>query len=93
MQMSKLEGYFDEIISSHDFGVIKQKQQFWEQLTTVIQFDNERTIFFDDSLDVLESASTFKIKNIIAINKPSSMIDKKIVPGFINIESFLEVMP
>lgn len=93
MQISKLEGYFDKIISSHDFGVIKQKQQFWEQLTTVIQFDNERTIFFDDSLDVLESASKFKIKNIIAINKPSSMIDKKIVPGFINIESFLEVMP
>jgi putative hydrolase of the HAD superfamily len=93
MQMSKLEGYFDKIISSHDFGVIKQEQQFWEQLTTVIQFDNERTIFFDDSLDVLESASTFKIKNIIAINKPSSMIDKKIVPGFINIENFLEVMP
>ena len=52
MQMSKLEGYFDKIISSHDFGVIKQEQQFWEQLTTVIQFDNERTIFFDDSLDV-----------------------------------------
>ena len=48
MKMSKLEGYFDEIISSHDFGVIKQKQQFWEQLTTIIQFDNERTIFFDD---------------------------------------------
>ncbi|WP_416677879.1 GMP/IMP nucleotidase [Candidatus Pseudothioglobus sp. Uisw_016] len=93
MQMSKLEGYFDKIISSHDFGVIKQEQQFWEQLSTVIDFDNERTIFFDDSLDVLESASTFKIKNIIAINKPSSMIDKKIVPGFINIESFLEVMP
>ena len=93
MKMSKLEGYFDEIISSHDFGVIKQEQKFWEQLSTVIEFDNERTIFFDDSQDVLDAASTFKIKNIIAINKPSSMIDKKIVPGFINIESFLEVMP
>ena len=93
MKMSKLESYFDEIIYSHDFGVVKQEQQFWEQLTSVIEFDNERTIFFDDSLDVLESASKFKIKNIIAINKPSSMLDKKIVPGFINIESFLEVMP
>ena len=93
MKMSKLEGYFDEIISSHDFGVIKQEQKFWEQLSTVIQFDNARTIFFDDSRDVLEAASTFKIKNVIAISKPSSMIDKKIVPGFINIESFLEVMP
>jgi len=47
----------------------------------------------DDSLDVLESASTFKIKNIIAISKPSTQIPKKIVPGFINIENFMEITP
>ena len=93
MQRSGLQGYFDKIISSHDFGVLKTRATILEELANAIQFDNERSIFFDDSLDVLESASTFKIKNIIAINKPSTKIDKKIVPGFINIEKFLEVMP
>ena len=39
----------------------------------------------------ISKIQTVRIPN--AINKPSSMIDKKIVPGFINIESFLEVMP
>ena len=93
MKMSKLTNYFDEIISSHDYGVIKQEQQFWQHLNHVIDFDKERTIFFDDSLDVLESASKFQIKNVIAISKPSSKIKKKLVPGFINIENFLQIMP
>ena len=93
MQVTQLQNYFDGIVSSHDFGIAKQEQEFWGQLMKVINFDKERAIFFDDSLDVLKSASKFKIKNIVAINKPSSKIDKKIVPGFINIENFSQALP
>ena len=93
MKISGLHDYFDEIVSSHDYGVPKQEQKFWEELTNQISFNKERSIFFDDSLDVLKSASRFNIKNIIAISKPSSKIPKKIVPGFINIENFMEVTP
>ena len=93
MNSSGLNDYFDEIISSHDYGAPKQEQKFWEELSDQISLNKERAIFFDDSLDVLESASTFKIKNIIAISKPSTQIPKKHVPGFINIENFMEITP
>jgi putative hydrolase of the HAD superfamily len=93
MQISKIQNFFDEIISSHDFGVPKQQQKFWEALDKKIDFNKDRSIFFDDSLDVLKAASKFKIKNVVAINKPSTKIDKKIVPGFLNIENFYEVLP
>jgi len=93
MNSSGLNDYFDEIISSHDYGAPKQEQKFWEELSDQISLNKERAIFFDDSLDVLESASTFKIKNIIAISKPSTQIPKKNVPGFINIENFMEITP
>ena len=93
MQVTQLQNYFDGIVSSHDFGIAKQEQEFWEHLMKVINFDKERAIFFDDSLDVLKSASKFKIKNIVAINKPSSKIDKKVVPGFVNIENFSQALP
>ena len=93
MQVTQLQNYFDGIVSSHDFGIAKQEQEFWEHLMKVINFDKERVIFFDDSLDVLKSASKFEIKNIVAINKPSSKIDKKVVPGFINIENFSQALP
>lgn len=93
MKMSKIEGFFDEIISSHDFGVPKQQQKFWKELDKQIDFNKERSIFFDDSLDVLEAAAKFKIQNVIAICKPSTKIVKKNVPGFRNIENFGEAMP
>ena len=93
MQVTQLQNYFDEIVSSHDFGIAKQEQEFWEHLIKVINFDRQRAIFFDDSLDVLKSASKFEIRNIVAINKPSSKIDKKVVPGFINIENFSQALP
>ena len=92
MEASGLQSYFDKIISSHDFGSPKQDQKFWIELANTIDFDKYRSIFFDDSLDVLEAASKFKIKNIVAINKPSTKLDKKNIPGFINIENFSEVM-
>ncbi|WP_254424947.1 GMP/IMP nucleotidase [Candidatus Thioglobus sp. NP1] len=92
MEASGLQSYFDKIISSHDFGSPKQDQKFWIELANTIDFDKDRSIFFDDSLDVLEAASKFRIKNIVAINKPSTKLDKKNIPGFINIENFSEVM-
>jgi len=88
MDIVHLESYFDGIISSHDFGVAKQEQKFWTQLENEINLNKNRTIFFDDSLDVLESAKIFGIKHIIAISKPSTKLEPKNVNGFINIENF-----
>jgi len=93
MQATKIEHYFDDIISSHDFGFAKQEQHFWHELTRNIGLKKERAIFFDDSQDVLHAARKFNIGQIIAISKPSSKLDAKEVPGFINIENFSQAMP
>ena len=93
MKISKIQDFFDEIISSNDFGVPKQQQKFWVELHKKINFTKERAIFFDDSLDVLQAAEKFQIKNIVAINKPSTKIAKKNILGYMNIENFSEVLP
>ena len=93
MSVTQLQDYFDGIVSSHDFGVAKQEQAFWQKLSEVIFLDKNRTIFFDDSPDVLQSAFDFNIKHVVAISKPSSKIKTKIVPGFINIENFSQALP
>jgi len=93
MSVTQLQDYFDGIVSSHDFGFAKQEQAFWHNLSEVIHIDKNRTIFFDDSADVLQSAFDFNIKHVIAISKPSSKIRSEIVPGFLNIENFSEVLP
>jgi len=93
MSITQLQDYFDEIVSSHDFGVAKQEQAFWHKLSEVIHLDKNRAIFFDDSPDVLQSAFDFNIKHVVAISKPSSKLKTKIVPGFINIENFSQALP
>ena len=93
MSVTQLQDYFDCIVSSHDFGVAKQEQAFWHKLSEVINLDKNRTIFFDDSLDVLKSAFEFNIKHVVAISKPSSKIKTEVVPGFINIENFSQALP
>jgi len=58
MKMSKIQDFFDEIISSHDFGIPKQEQKFWKDLDNQININKDRSIFFDDSLDVLKQIVT-----------------------------------
>ncbi len=93
MSVTQLQDYFDDIVSSHDFGFAKQEQAFWHKLSEVINLDKNRAIFFDDSLDVLKSAFEFNIKHVVAISKPSSKIKTKVIPGFINIENFSQALP
>lgn len=93
MQVTNLEGYFDDIISSHDYNAPKEDQSFWHQLEQAINFDKQTSIFFDDSISVLKSAEKFGIGTVVAISKPSSKIKTKPVDGFINIETFKQAIP
>ena len=93
MSIAPLEGYFDDIISPHDYGFAKQEQGFWSQLVAELNLNKERTIFFDDALDVLKSARQSEIKHIVAISKPSSQKKSKTLPGFVNIVDFSEILP
>ena len=93
MSIVQLEHHFDCVISSHDYGAAKQEQTFWSNLANDLNLNKERTVFFDDSLDVLKSADLFGIKHVVAISKPSSKKRAETVPGFINIIDFSEVLP
>jgi putative hydrolase of the HAD superfamily len=93
MRVTNLEQYFDAIISSHDYDAAKEAQKFWCKLGESIHLDKTKSIFFDDSKTVLKSAKKFGIGTVVAISKPSSKIETKLVEGFINIESFAHTLP
>jgi len=93
MRVTNLESYFDGIISSHDYNIAKEEQGFWQQLERAINLDKEKSIFFDDSISVLNSAKKFGIGTVVAISKPSSKIATKPLEGFINIETFEHALP
>ncbi len=72
LEKTRISHYFDELISSHQYGYIKEQQEFWIQLQKEIDFNPKRTLFIDDSMSVLDSAAKYGIRHILSISRPDS---------------------
>jgi len=83
----------DKIYSSHEFGQPKESQLFWQALSEQLHFNPDRTLFIDDSIDVLRSAQKYGIKHLLGINQPDSKLDPKTIEIFSTITHFDEILP
>ncbi|MEW6999005.1 GMP/IMP nucleotidase [Colwelliaceae bacterium BS250] len=72
IERTQLDQYFDELISTHQFGVTKESQLLWQRLQQHVGFNNDNTLFVDDSLPILKSAQMYGIKHILAVANPDS---------------------
>ena len=88
-----LRDYFDNIISSHDFGCPKESVMFWEKLMAAQPFIPENTLFIDDNLKVLMAAEEYGIKNLVTIKQPDSSLPEQDTKHFRAITEFSEIMP
>ena len=93
LDKTQLHDYFDHIICAHDFGLPKEQAEFWDKLKQKIPFENNSTLFVDDSLSVLRSAKQYGIKHLLSIYKPDTQQPVKEVEEFEAIHSFKEIMP
>ncbi|MGZ8227826.1 MAG: GMP/IMP nucleotidase [Methylococcaceae bacterium] len=92
MEKTCLHTFFDDIISSHDFGVPKEQTDFWLRLQQDHVFEKHRTLLIDDSLPVLDSARQFGINHLISVSKSDSQLPKKYIIDYPSIEDFRELM-
>lgn len=74
--------FFDVIVTSHDLGHAKEDQPFWHQLQEQQEFDLSRTMFIDDNLAVLDSAATFGIRHLVAIEQPDTSAPSQTVDRY-----------
>ncbi|MFM8331735.1 MAG: GMP/IMP nucleotidase [Candidatus Methylumidiphilus sp.] len=93
MEKTRLHGFFDRIVSSHDLGFPKEDPEFWRRLGEVEAFAAPRTLLADDSLPVLRSARTFGIGHLVAVRKHDSTRPARQIDEFPAIEDFREIMP
>lgn len=93
MEKTCLHAYFDEIISSHDFGAPKEHVEFWRKLQQRFTFQPEKSLLVDDSLSVLSSARQFGIQYLVTISQPDSTREKRNVLEYPAIADFRELMP
>jgi HAD superfamily hydrolase (TIGR01509 family) len=93
MEKTCLHEFFDQIISSHDFGYPKEYAEFWRLLQQKVPFEKQRALLIDDSIAVLDSGRQFGIANLISVSKPDTKLPKREIAGYPAIEDFRELMP
>jgi putative hydrolase of the HAD superfamily len=93
MQRTRLDAYFDNIVSSHDLGHPKETTGFWHGLQKIEPFDPGKTLLADDSLPVLRAAREYGLKQLVAMRKPDSKRPAREMEDFPSIETFAELMP
>ena len=88
-----LQALVDSVISSHDFNAPKEQQEFWRSLQLVCPFDPRRTVFYDDTVRVLDAAAEYGIAESWAVTTPDSQSpirDPSVYPCF---DHFNETYP
>ncbi len=91
LERTRLGGYFDAVICSHDLGLSKENPLFWEKLQQIEPFEKERTLFVDDSQSVLLSAKNHGIRWLLAVLKPDTKGPLREAGEFDAIRDFSEI--
>lgn len=84
--------YFDSVITSNEMGYPKEDLRFWRKAEGLIGFDKEKTLFIDDSEDVLHVARRYGIKYVLFKGRASSREEPKKSREFPCIKDFNELM-
>ena len=92
MEFTGLGAYFDQIISSHDFGFPKEAPEFWQAFRAAYPFAPERSLFVDDSLPVLSAAKAFGVGQVLGVRHPDSSQPARDLPGFATVQTVAELV-
>ncbi|WP_193162978.1 GMP/IMP nucleotidase [Microbulbifer hainanensis] len=92
LQITGIDQWLDEIISSHDLGHAKESSLFWHALQERQPFDPGRTLFVDDNLQVLGAARDYGIAHLLCIRQPDSRGPLRDIAEFPAIHHFDEIM-
>jgi 5'-nucleotidase len=93
LEQTGLEGWFDRVICSHDFGAPKEDPRFWQRVVAAHPFDPSRVLFVDDSLAVLRAARLYGLGQIVAIRHPDSTQPRREIEEFTAVDRLADLLP
>jgi putative hydrolase of the HAD superfamily len=89
-----LARHFDELVSSHEFGIPKEEPEFWDRLAQGHRVDPAATLFVDDSVAVLRAARAAGVRQIYQVLWPDSTQPlRAALPGFAAIRGLGDLAP
>ncbi|WP_288441239.1 GMP/IMP nucleotidase [uncultured Pseudomonas sp.] len=92
LERVELAAYFERLISSHDYGFPKENAQFWDALQADIGFDPQRSLFIDDTLNVLRSARQYGVGHLLAVRQPDSQAQPRDTEEFAAVEDYRDLL-
>jgi putative hydrolase of the HAD superfamily len=89
-----LERHFDELVSSHEFGVPKESPEFWARLARGHGVLPQSTLFVDDSAAVLRSARDAGVRWVYQVLQPDSTLPAhQELPGIEGVRALADLGP
>lgn len=92
LKKTRIGKYFDSVLSSFDVGYPKESMLFWKEAEKRLRFERDKTLFVDDSEEILRTAKQYGIKYIVYKAKANSRIKPNKTYEFLYILDFRELM-
>lgn len=92
MKKTDIAMHFDACITSFDMGYPKEDIRFWNKAEKTLGFEKEKTLFIDDTAEILKTAREFGIRYILFKAKASSKAEPKKSNEFLTIHDFREII-
>jgi 5'-nucleotidase len=93
MKKTKLNPYFDGIISAHQVGLPKEDGRFWQALQAFVPYDPQRTMLGEDSETNLLTAAEYAIGYLVYVGRHSSTARPLASQRFATIHYFSQLIP
>ena len=90
---STLGEWLHERHSTHSFGLAKENPGFWHKFQQHTGVDYDRSLFIDDSLNVLRRAAAEGLPHLIQVLQPDTTQAVRPASEFNGIVHFAEIMP
>ncbi len=93
VEQTQLDSYLDALISTHQFGASKEELSLWRQLQQHLGYDSARTLFVDDTVNLLYVARQAGIGQVLAVKNPNSQKPMNEITEFEAVSDFTQLIP
>lgn len=92
LKKTEIGKYFDAAVTSCEIGFPKERLEFWKKVERKLGFEKNKSLFIDDTEEVLKTARQYGIKYILHKVTASSRLEPKLSKDFLHIFDFRELM-
>ncbi len=93
LRKTEIGKYFDRCITSFEMGYPKERIEFWYRAEKILGFDKEKSLFIDDTIEVLKTAKRYGIKYLLLkIRANSKKKEPPLINDFMVLKDFKELL-